>query len=86
MEDEYIFEQLEKHIESQVQESSKWKARYEGKLEAYGNVLNKIRALRKQKEDEKRKNDDFLDAIRYSFAEDNENYNSLKAKVLKNGN
>lgn len=67
MEDEYIFEQLEKHIESQVQESSKWKARYEGKLEAYGNVLNKIRVLRKQKEDEKRRNDDFIDAMRYAI-------------------
>lgn len=67
MEDEYIFEQLEKHIESQVQESSKWKARYEGKLEAYGNVLNKIRVLRKQKEDEKRSNDDFIDAMRYAI-------------------
>lgn len=32
MEDEYIFEQLEKHIESQVQECAKWKARYEGKI------------------------------------------------------
>ena len=67
MEDEYIFEQLEKNIESQVQESSKWKARYEGKLEAYGNVLNKIRVLRKQKEDEKRRNDDFIDAMRYAI-------------------
>lgn len=86
MEDEYIFEQLEKHIESQVQESAKWKARYEGKIEAYGNVLNKIRALKKQKEDEKRKHDDFIDAMKYALREDNKNYNSLKAGVLKCGN
>lgn len=70
MEDEYIFEQLEKHIESQVQESAKWKARYEGKIEAYGNVLNKIRALKKQKEDDKKRYDDFMDSIRYAFHEE----------------
>lgn len=70
MEDEYIFEQLEKHIESQVQECAKWKARYEGKIEAYGNVLNKIRALKKQKEDDKKRHDDFMDSIRYAFHEE----------------
>lgn len=86
MEDEYIFEQLEKHIESQIQESAKWKARYEGKIEAYGNVLNKIRTLKKQKEDEKQKHENFLDAMRYALGEDNKNYNSLKVEVFENGN
>lgn len=67
--DEYIFEQLERHIELQLQESAKCKVRYEGEIEAYGNVLNKIRALKKQKEDEKRRNDDFIDAMKYALGE-----------------
>lgn len=72
MENELVYEELEKHIELQIKEDAKWKARYEGRLEAYGNVLNKIRAIKKKQEDEKRKHDDFVDAMRYAFHEKGE--------------
>lgn len=72
MENELVYEELEKHIESQIKEDAKWKARYEGRIEAYGNVLNKIRAIKKKQEDEKRKHDDFIDSIRYAFHEKGE--------------
>lgn len=74
--EDIILEEIEKHVETEINQAAKWKARYEGKIEAYGSVLNKIRQIKKKQEEDKRKHDDFVDAIRYAFHEQGERSDS----------
>lgn len=74
--EDIILEEIEKYIETEINEAAKWKARYEGKIQAYGSVLNKIRQIKKKQEDEKRQHDDLIDSIRYAFHEREERRDS----------